>query len=357
MLQNWLKPSGKNLHQLRTKLPPQALGHQLIVYEHDFPVLKNVKVALIGTHDSSADAARTVLYQYIGAFPGQSVADLGNLRKTDQHQLIPVLYELMTGGILPIVISPDHNFAAAQFFAYQEAKALVNWAMIDEQLRHETVLGQVFEPVRHPLLFHAALIGAQQHLLHHDESKWLEKNKFELLRLGRSRTDLEETEPVIRDADLLTFHLNALKMCDLPGVERPSPSGYFLEEACQLARYAGMSDKLTSAGFYGLHQPDGQSEQALAQLIWYFLDGFFNRKGDYPVSQKGLTEYVVELPTYNYQLIFWKSTRSGRWWLQVPNDTKRKHQRHRLIPCSYQDYQMACRQELPDRIIQAFKRF
>jgi formiminoglutamase len=124
-----------------------------------------------------------------------------------------------------------------------------------------------------------------------------------------------------------------------------------------LTRYAGMSDKLTSIGFYGLNQSDGHTEQAVAQLIWYFLDGFYNRKGDYPVSTKGLTEYVVELPTYNYHLIFWKSSKSGRWWLQVPNDTKRKHQRHRLIPCSYQDYQMACRQELPERMIQAFKRF
>jgi formiminoglutamase len=357
MLQNWLKPSGKNLHQLRAKLPAHSLGQQIVAYDREIPSLKNVKIALVGTHDTLADAVRVALYQFVSAFPDQCIADLGNLRKADQHQLIPVLYELMTGGILPIVISHDHGMASGQFFAYQEAKALVNWAMVDEQLRHETVLGPVFEPLRHPLLFHAALIGAQQHLLHQNEIKWLEKNRFELLRLGRSRTDLEETEPVIRDADLLTFHLNALKMGDLPGVERPSPSGYFLEEACQITWYAGMSDKLTSIGFYGMNQNDGHTEQSVAQLIWYFLDGFFNRKGDYPVSTKGLTEYVVELPTFNYHLTFWKSSKSGRWWLQVPNDTKRKHQRHRLIPCSYQDYQMACRQELPERMIQAFKRF
>jgi formiminoglutamase len=59
----------------------------------------------------------------------------------------------------------------------------------------------------------------------------------------------------------------------------------------------------------------------------------------------------------NYQLTFWKSTKSGRWWMQVPMKTKRQHERHRLVPCSYQDYQSACREELPERLMQAFGRF
>ena len=33
------------------------------------------------------------------------------------------------------------------------------------------------------------------------------------------------------------------------------------------------------------------------------------------------------------------------------------HERHRLVPCSYSDYQDACRNELPERIMQAQMRF
>jgi hypothetical protein len=37
--------------------------------------------------------------------------------------------------------------------------------------------------------------------------------------------------------------------------------------------------------------------------------------------------------------------------------TKKKHHRHRLIPCSYNDYLLASKGELPDRISAAFGRF
>ena len=57
------------------------------------------------------------------------------------------------------------------------------------------------------------------------------------------------------------------------------------------------------------------------------------------------------------QIRFWKSSKSGRWWLQVPAKTKRKHNRHRLIPCSYNDYLSACQEDIPDRLVNAIKRF
>ncbi len=359
MLQNWLKPLSKSFADAAAQLPDAAFGRQVIHFRKELPDLRKVRIAIIGTDDVASNAIRKVLYRYAYNFPPGTIADLGNIRKPEAVNLVPVLYELITGNITPVVLSSSNEFARAQFLAYQEAKNVVNWTVIDENFKCFEAANQVFEP-RHPLLFHFALIGAQSHLMDNAHLKIAEKNNFEVLRLGRSRTTPEEAEPILRDADLLTFHLNALKNCEAPGVLVPSPSGFFLEEACQLTRYAGMSDKLTSFGIYG-YEPSNdtmdQTANAASQLAWYFLDGFFNRKGDYPASTKGLTEYVVDLPNYNYQLTFWKSTSTGRWWLQVPVDTKRKHQRHRLIPCSYQDYQSACRQDLPDRLFQAFKRF
>jgi len=121
-----------------------------------------------------------------------------------------------------------------------------------------------------------------------------------------------------------------------------------------------MSDKLTSFGIYGFtheRDRDAQTAQVTAQMLWYFLDGFFSRKGDYPAAQTGLTEYVVYLRKLNYQITFWKSNKSGRWWMQVPVTTTGKLERHRLIPCSLQDYQAACREELPERLLKAMERF
>ena len=357
MLQNWLKPHSKSLADILRRSGDACFGNHVLLFQKDLPDLRQVRVALIGTDETSSTAVRKTLAQYAWQFPEGAVADLGNMRKSDTTQLVQVLYELITGNVLPILIGGNDEMARAQFLAYQEAKAMVNWASVDEVFR----LPDAVVSPRHPLLFHFALLGAQAHTMTPEQQKLLDKNNFELLRLGRLRANFEEAEPVIRDADLMSFHIGALKSSEAPGTHlSATPSGFFLEEACQITRYAGLSDKLTSLGIYGFDaakDPGGQTAASVAQLIWYFIDGFFNRKGDYPVSLKGLNEYVVDLPHYNYQLTFWKSTSTGRWWLQVPVDTKRKLQRHRLIPCSYQDYQAACRQELPDRLFNAFKRF
>lgn len=360
MLQNWLKPLPTSFCKNAVDaLPAWAFGKNTLLHRAEMPDLKKVRAVIIGVGDKEANAIREQLYRCSFPFPKDSVADLGNLRKADAALLIPVLYELLSGKVLPIVIAGKDELARAQFLAYQEAKALVNMAVVDENFRADGVYAPLFKP-RHPQLFHFGLVGFQVHQTPSEALDFLTKSNFDLVRLGKSRANIEETEPVLRDADLLTFHLSALKQCEAPGVASPSPSGYFAEEACQLCRYAGMSDKLTSFGLYGFHPEhdrDGLTAQTAAQMLWYLLEGLFNRKGDYPASTNGLTEYVVDFRKLNYQLTFWKSAKSGRWWMQIPVATKRKHERHRLVPCSFQDYQSACREELPERLMQALQRF
>lgn len=358
MLQNWLKPLPLSFAEQVKKLPTTVFGGRVVPFTKELPDLKKTRIAIIGFEEEAANTVREVLYTFAWSFPPATVVDLGNLRKADPGHLIPVLYELVTGKVTPIVIGAGGEVSRAQFLAYQEAKALVNWVVVDERLGSILEQGGILDP-RHPLLFHFSLLGAQIHLLPPVEQQLLDKHHFEVLRLGRMRSSMEETEPLLRDADLLSINLAALKGIEAPSASS-SPSGLFLEEACQIAKYAGMSDKLSSFGVYGLDsrkQLDTQGAQCVAQLVWYFMEGFFNRKGDYPASFKGLSEYVVELPAYNYHLTFWKSELTGRWWLQVPVTSSSRQDRHRLIPCSFQDYQMACRQELPDRLFKAFKRF
>lgn len=365
MLQNWLKPLNAAFLKNADALPGHSLGKNVLPFRDTLPDLKKVRVALLGLEEKEANEIRQALYRMSGAFPPGAVADLGNLRKPDAALLIPVVYELLSGRIMPLLFGGPAELAPAQFLAYQEAKAVVNFTAIDERPRFspDKNAAEAYNPIllpRHPLLFHFSLVGYQSHQTPPAALDFLQKNNFDAVRLGKSRAAIEETEPVLRDADLLAFHLGALKQCEAPGVDEASPSGYFLEEACQLCRYAGLSDKLTSFGVYGFRREldrDGQTAQAAGQLLWYFLDGFFGRKNDYPVSKEGLTEYIVDFRQHNYQLTFWRSARSGRWWMQVPIGTKRKHQRHRLVPCSYQDYQAACREELPERLLNAFKRF
>jgi formiminoglutamase len=363
MLQNWLKPPASAPAEAPTFAGWQ-IGKNILRHTGALPDLQAVRVALIGVGEAESDAVRAALYRMACAFPPGTVADLGNVRRATPSVLIGLLNELLAGRILPIVFGAPDELARAQFLAYHDAKALVNLVVVDERLRFDAQHRQrgyapLLQP-RHALLFHFGLIGYQVHQTPATAVDFLRRHHFEALRLGRTGAALEETEPLLRDADLLAFHLAALKQSEAPGVDDATPSGYALEEACQLCRYAGMSDKLSSLGLYGFNHArdrDAQTAQAVGQLIWYFLEGVFSRKNDYPVSKDGLTEYIVELRNHHYHLTFWKSVKSGRWWIQVPVATGQQHERHRLVPCSYQDYQAACRDELPDRLMQAFQRF
>lgn len=367
MLQNWLKPLSPAMLKSIEPLPEHSAGKNILLHGEQIPGLKGVRIALIGAGEKEANAVRAHFYRTSCLFPKNAIADLGNLRRAEPEMLMPVVYELLSGNVLPVILAQRDELSRAHFLAYQEAKSLVNLAVIDERLRMgdpnaaaaDTVYTPLLQP-RHPLLFHFGLVGCQTHQMPPGLFDFLARHHFDIVRLGKSRSSIEETEPVLRDADLLAFHLSALKNCEAPGVSEASPSGYFTEEACQLCRYAGMSDKLTSFGIYGYHRDrdrDDQTAQTISQMLWYFLEGYFNRKNDFPASKDGLNEYIVDFREMNYQITFWKSVRSGRWWMQTPVATKKKHQRHTLIPCSFQDYQAACREDLPDRLLQALRRF
>ena len=138
------------------------------------------------------------------------------------------------------------------------------------------------------------------------------------------------------------------------------PFGLTGEEACQLTWYAGMNEKLSSVGFYGyLPEIDfnEQNAQTLSVMIWYFIEGFYHRKGDNIFTNSFHTKYIVPLAKTSENLIFYKSNLSEKWWLEVPiTEATLTYQRHKIVPCSYQDYLDALEGNLPDRWIKALAR-
>ena len=364
MLNNWLRPVSAQLIKGIDGLEEDRMGKNILVFKNEIPKLKKTKIAIIGIDATEADKIRASFYKLSFPFQNLEIADLGNIRKKDHSFVIPVIEELLSSGIFPVVIGKNTESIIAQFHAYQSQGQLVNLACVDENIPYsinsgKSVLNQIIDKKRSHL-FNMSFIGFQTHFVSPKVIEVLEEKNYDFIRLGKAKTALDQLEPVIRDADLFCFNLTSLKQSEAPGVENASPNGFYAEEACQLSRYAGMSEKLTSIGFYGFNNKvdeNQQTAQVVAQLIWYFLDGFYSRKNDFPVSTKSLVEYVVESKVNNLQVRFWKSSKSGRWWLQVPAKTKRKLNRHRLIPCSYNDYQLACHEDIPDRLLNAFKRF
>ena len=146
-------------------------------------------------------------------------------------------------------------------------------------------------------LFNYSNLGYQTYFVTQEEIDLMGKLHFDICRLGEIRADLTEAEPIIRNADMASFDLSSIRNSDAPANNNVTPNGFYGEEVCKLARYAGLSDKLTSVGFYELNpeiDDRGQTAHLLAQIVWYFIDGFYHRKNEIPErDNKEFLKYVI----------------------------------------------------------------
>jgi formiminoglutamase len=156
-------------------------------------------------------------------------------------------------------------------------------------------------------------------------------------------------EPVIRNTNLLSFDISAIKHSDSPASVE-SPNGFTGEEACMLTRFAGLSNKLSSMGIYGyLPQYDKHDLTAkqISQMLWYFIDGRNRSKLEASVEDRDqFNEYHTSFT--EVESTFLQSKRTGRWWMQLPNK--------KFIPCSYADYVNASQNQIPERWLRAQER-
>lgn len=366
MYENWLHSISHD-HFDEIGLSEESFGCNIDYFVPGKADVSNVQVALVGLDGAAADQVRQQLYPMSFPFGKLKIMDFGNARRHQASFLVPIIRELMDSQIVPILIGSHPNMVAAQYRAFKSLKESICQVLVDEKVpfrpEGKAIKDHYFHEIlhqKHSRLFHMGLIGCQSHYIENSTFDFIRQQQYDIVRLGFAKANPSELEPIIREADLMSLHLSALKHIEAPAQETASPSGFFSEEACQICRYAGMSDKLSAFGIYG-YAPEkdetGQTAQVIAQMIWYFLDGFYNRKNDFPVSTDGLVEYIVDFKNLDYQLTFWKSSKSGRWWMQIPVKTNKKLQRHRLIPCSYNDYKLASQDELPERLLRALQRF
>jgi hypothetical protein len=91
--------------------------------------------------------------------------------------------------------------------------------------------------------------------------------------------------------------------------------------------------------------------ELVSQLIFFLVIGYSQRKNDFPVgNKKDLIKYYVYHEDSKQNLIFHKSKKTERWWLEVPYPPVKdfKFERHHLIPCNYEDYKIAQNGSIPD---------
>jgi formiminoglutamase len=361
---------------------PNSFFKNIRVYGEKMPEYKNAQLAIIGLIEErgtlsnkgcakGADEIRKKLYHLKKGTGKYSIVDLGNLQlgiDLDESyvRISEVCRMLLEANVLPILIGGSHDLDYGQYSGYEEMEKLISLLNIDAFLDLEE--GKDIEASRqhiHKLLLHEPnYLFSYTHLAHQSylvdplSASILEKLYFEAHRIGQLRTNLAEMEPSIRNADMLSFDVTAIKSSDAPGNANAQPFGLSGEEACQICWYAGQNEKLSSAGFYE-YNPDKDDDRkktasVIATMIWYFIEGYYHRKNETNFRSNDFLKYVVSMPSKPEVLTFYKSKVSEKWWLEiVTHRSGTKYPRNTLVPCSYSDYQVASKGELPDRYISA----
>lgn len=347
------------------------IGSTILKNKDVFPDLDTVQVVLFGFEnrgeDQSSNEIRENFYRLTIPLPKQyHIADLGNLKegKTEEDTrsaLTDISTVLLQKGIVLLYLGGNIEQGDTLYNAFQNVNQSIeatlvahNFPVLEYQLLNRMC-------TRSPnYLTNLNAIGFQAHYLTPKSLETFENMKFGHMRLGLVKTQLQDTELYVRDSSLILFDLNAIKHHDAPGKKTTQPNGLTSEESCQIARYAGMSEVAQSFGIFGYESElDNRNVTAalIAQMLWYYLDGYAHRAGDVPGRHDQFVKYRCDFSDDQMPILFLKSKKTSRWWMQIEHPAEPEDRDKELsLPCSYFDYQMAANGETPQRYLDALKR-
>ena len=257
----------------------------------------------------AANEIRKRLYRLKKGKGQYQIVDLGNLRNgidlEDTYlRLREVCEFLLQQQVFPIILGGSHDLTLGQYLAYEKLDKIVSVVNIDacidmdQAQENDMSAYHIHRLLTHKpnYLFTYSHLGYQSYLNSPKMLETLEKLYFDAYSVGQMRDDLNEIEPVVRNADLLSFDITAIKMSDAGGNRNAQNFGLSGEEACQLCWYAGLSEKLSSIGFYEYNpEVDERSQTAslVATMVWYFVEGYYHRNLESDFNSNAFMKYVV----------------------------------------------------------------
>ncbi len=332
--------------------------------------LEGFQIALVGLTETrnsfpamqsfNTKAVRNYLYQ-LADFSNLKIIDLGDVKTgntvADTYACIKelVLY-LIKNGIIPVFFGGTQELSISIIEALNQnisspeitfIDALIDFAEDDDfhsksYLNHKSIINE--------RKIIKSILGYQTYFTTQHKLRVLKESGFNLYRLGTIRNNFNLIEPVLRDSDFVSFDFSSIRQSDSPASGFKSPNGLYAEEACQLANIAGLSDKIKVFSASEINSGEDDKEQSahlMAQLIWHLLQGFSERKGDYPLQN--LSEYkkiFVKIDKLDDELVFYQNESNNRFWIELPGNILTKE----VVSCSEADYKAVCMKEIPERI-------
>ncbi|MFD2822043.1 formimidoylglutamase [Lacinutrix iliipiscaria] len=382
---NFLSPVSDVVLAHNELLPQQALGRRLKIHsqQNGIPDMEGIHLAILGVienrndvnyigEDFNLNEIRKSFYQL---FPGSwttTIADLGDINAGETVEdtyfaLKTTISILIQKGIIPIIIGGSQDLTYANYRAYDNLTPMVNIVNVDSKfdlgdsakpIKNTSFIGKIIldQPYN---LFNYATIGYQTYFNSQEEIDLMEKLYFEAYRLGEVSNKIEIVEPVMRDANIVSIDLGAVKSSEVSLNQKVSPNGLDGKEICAISRYAGISNKVSSIGIweYKPSKDDEISSMLISQMIWYFIEGVNYRvKDDDFKNDENYQKFITLVE--DQELVFYKSKKTGRWWIEIPflTEVNNKLKRHTLLPCMHQDYIDACNNIVPERWYKAFQK-
>ena len=381
---NLLKPVDDHLIVHNELMSSLILGNKIQIHtsKRGIPDLDTTKIVIIGVPENrnsidylgdelNLNEIRKSLYNLYPGNWSTEIADLGNIILGENIEqtygrIISMLSILFEKNIIPIIIGGSHDLLYANYRAYDSFKSTVNIVNIDSNfdigdsakpINNLSYLGKIILDEPHNL-FNYSNLGYQTYHNSQEEIDLMENLYFESYRLGEVCSNIRLSEPVMRDADIVSVDLKSVRASELSSRQKFSPNGFDGKEICALSRYAGISNKVSSFGIYEYKSSneDEITEMLISQIIWYFIEGVNCRIQDSDFqNDEDYNKFTVIVD--EYELVFYQNKITSRWWIEIIGDgSNNKLKQNTLLPCTLDDYEVAKNGMIPERWFKAIKK-
>ncbi len=303
----------------------QSSKHNSAFNQEDFDIV------LLELYDEiKNEAIHTEIYNFY--YQNIKILDLGFLKITETETLKNILHFISKKNKRFFLISPSIDIMADILRIQSNLREQLSVTFIDTFVDENTPMWQEFFKIE-KFLDRKFFFGYQNYLISPNEYELLRQANVTTVRISEFK-EQNKFLP-IRNANLVSMNMNALKFSDFPAATNPQPNGLTALDACKIAYITGISD---ISDFFGVFNYDlktdirNVSAKLIAQIFLHYVQGLSFIKSNIKTNRKEFVVFVGDaLPSKDITFVYDENL---KLWFY-------KNQEGKLVACDYADYENA----------------